>query len=317
MNKIIAQLLLLAGCLLLLQGCYTQLATYEPRESYSGDGQEEPAYDDAAEALPEDSLAEDDSSTVAEEWPDHRRPPIGFDYYYPSWYPAVVIYDPWYAWDSWGCTYGYPWWWARPWYTWSGYYGWYALDHPWVYRGYGGTWYVPESRSTTRNSGTRRSGTAARRDYDGVRSMSVGSGSSAGMTAGRSSAGRTDVRAATPGTAGRSSGASATTRQAPSTSRTRTSTDRRTSTPARSWTLPELFGRSSGSSSSGSSSSSSSSGSSERSSTRSEPAARPAPSYSPPASSPAPTRSSAPSSSSGNGGRSSEGSRSSGSSRSR
>lgn len=308
--------ILLTGSMLLLQGCYTQLATIDDREPYSA---YEPEDTNGAFAESElgDSLAVADSGAVVDEWSNEQRPLIGFDYYYPSWYPPVIVYDPWYAWDPWGCTVAYPWWWERPWFAWGVYNSWYYYDRPWHSYAHSGSWYEPNGRSTTRTSGTRRSGPSARRDYDGVRSMSVGGSSSAGSVPARSSAGRTEVRASTPGTAGRSAAAGASNRPAPSSGRTRVAGEGRSSAPARSWSLPDLFGRSSGSSGSRSSTStSSSSGGSDRSSGRTESVSRPAPSYSPPPSSSAPSRSSSPPPSSG-GGQSSGGTRSSGSSRSR
>ncbi len=302
MKKTIAQPILIVGSLLVLQGCYTQLATYDEPAPYASYEPEYPTTDETAENGSPDSLVVDDSSAVTDEWTDDRRPQIGFDYYYPAWYPPVVMYDPWYSWDPWGCTVAYPWWWNRPYYGWTAFGGWYYYDHG-LYASHGHSgWYRPEGPAVTRTSGTRRSGSTTRRDYDGVRSMSVGGGSSAGSIPTRGTSTRGDVRAATPSTAGRNAASGTATRPAPSTTRTRSS-DRQSSAPSRSWSLPELFGRPSGSSSGSSGSSSSSSGGSDRSAGRGETVSRPAPSA--PAPSPAPSRSSSPPPSSNGGSRSS------------
>lgn len=104
-----AYLLPIGMMALLLQGCYTQIATTK---------EDEPSY------RQEESYSQQNDSTVNNEndyWPAH--PNIGFSYYYPSW-------RSYWAWDY-GCvypTYWDPWYWSPAFYA-----GYYYYPHSWGY----------------------------------------------------------------------------------------------------------------------------------------------------------------------------------------
>jgi hypothetical protein len=117
---------LLALALLLLPGCYTQVATYGEEES---DPSEEPADYSETDSIGGTTIVNNYFYDDSYRWSRYR---IAFQYYHPSiyWYGSFW-YDPWFD-NPW--YWHYPWWYdpyytviyPRPyWYPPYGYYGWY------------------------------------------------------------------------------------------------------------------------------------------------------------------------------------------------
>ncbi len=141
---------------LLIQGCYTQLATSEDE----GESSYSTRYDEPRADEPDSTY--DDSYS-------YRYPPyrswIGFDYYYPSW-RLGWMYDPWYY------DYYYdPWFYPYRWYY-RGYYGYYYSPYYgywnpyYYYGGYPIVVYSDGRVSRTRESGYRRTGAGRTGAYD-------------------------------------------------------------------------------------------------------------------------------------------------------
>lgn len=141
----------LTALALFVSGCYTQFATTEGEEEYSG----ERSYAEEAPAV--------DDSTAAQGYTEERHR-VYFDYYYPSLAFSVGYFNPWY----WGVN-----WWYTPYWTPYYYgYGWYApIAYPgWYYPYYGYPYYpyyphggvYVSAPYATRTFGNTRSATYAR-----------------------------------------------------------------------------------------------------------------------------------------------------------
>ncbi len=307
--------------LVLLAGCYTQLATTRdeerPRRYYTYG-------DDRVEQ--EDTIAteergyRDDYDPYYDSW--RTRSHFMFRFYYPAVY-SYWAYDPWftdcfYFYDPWICGtpfIGYPYWYSyryRPFY--SGYYSPYRFYRNPYY--WGEVVYVPGSgvASRTRNSGVRRTGEDGGAVRDGSGRYTSGSSGSFGMPASRTSGGsRGEVsgRSATRTRSGEQSGYDRGSRGGEVSGRTRGTSSHRGS-----YTPPASRSGESGRSSSPAPSRRGSGGGESRGSgsTRSRDNSMPASSYTPPAQ---PSPSSAPAVSAPSSGSGSGGSRSSGATRSR
>lgn len=292
------------GLSLSFTGCYTQLATVSEEPSYSVEAS--PAVSDSLAGLYDDSTADQYYDN------DYRRPLIGLRYYspylsYDPYYYGYDVYDPY----RWGCVAAYPWWMDAPTWGWASYYPswWYYRPERPFYVGYsGGSWTVNTPSYGSRNSGTRRSGGAERRDYSGGQAMTGGAGFIGGGRAGAARGGVERGTITAPGSAGMSAPRTEARPQAP---RQRTSGgERHPQSTSRSWSLPEFFGRASRASGYSAGSDRGSSTPAPAPTYHPEPSYRSAPASSAPApSSPAPSRDSG-------GGRSGGETRNSGSTRS-
>jgi hypothetical protein len=151
MKTLLILSLIVIGSVLLLPGCYTQVATSEDYPEYSGNEGDSTYvnYDNSAY----------DENHDNDGW-DH--PHVGYSYYYPTYWPSdyysAAYYSPWSF--SIGFGWGYP-------YYYGGYYGSYYPYYPYnpyypyyPYNGYYPTYYGGQ---TVRTYGATRTGAPGRR----------------------------------------------------------------------------------------------------------------------------------------------------------